>query len=155
MLKRMDAVLNHARGQFFAEHVCFFLHNFLIFVQNVSIMHGPYSSLVHFQRCILISQPLSLSGDLGTPLIPLVLFAILSSCMLLSHASLLTDFFFPSLLSPTLISCCQRNSKCFLSCAHQSRDVTCRENKCRICFCPEAGQRSNHQEGLVCLLSAQ
>lgn len=36
---------------------------------------------------------------------------------------LLSDFFssLPSLLSPALISCCQRNSKYFRSCAHQSQ----------------------------------
>lgn len=63
------------------------------------------------RRRLLISQPLSHSGDLGTLLIHLF-------CLQFFHPvrfSLkpLSFQIFPSLLSPTLISCCQRNSNTF------------------------------------------
>lgn len=145
----MDAVLNHVRGQFFAEHVCF-----------SSITFWFWSKRLHRARTLFFSGSLSAPypdksaaltlDDLGTPLVPLVLFAILSSCMFPPHAPLFSDFFPHPCSLPLWSPAVKEIQNAFRARAHRSQDVTC-----RICFCPEDGQCSNHQEGLVCLLSTQ
>lgn len=107
---------------------------------SLSLSHNP------LQRSLLTSQPLSY---FGVTLAPCWFTCFVCDSFILlcfSHASLLSEFFFSSIppLSPTLISCCQRNSNTFRV-AHPPRsDVTCKKFfGGDFCFRSKIGQYGN------------
>lgn len=124
-----------------AGHVYFLFHKCIFSIKSYMVPFYSFIfsfSLFHTMRYSVVNR-----SHIWVTLAPCwftCFVAVLSSCVFLSLS------IFVSLLSPTLISCCQRNSNTFWE---VQTEVRCDLQKFWICFTLGFGQFSNCQKVLI------